>query len=458
MVILAGLMSGMFLAALDQTIVSTAIRTIADDLNGLSLQAWATTAYLITSTIATPLYGKLSDIYGRRPFFLAAIGIFIAGSLLSGFAQSMYQLAIFRGLPGHRRRRPVLAGAGDHRRHGAAAGARQVPGLLPRGVRHVERPRPGRRRLLRRPGDDPRDHRLALGVPRQRAGGHRLAAARGPHAAPAAPPQRPPHRLPGRGRARSSAWSRCSSSPSRAASGAGRRGRSIGCYVDRRRSASSRSSPPSGPYGKEALLPLHLFRGRTFGVGSLLNFIVGMGMFGGLAALPLYMQIVKGKSPTEAGLLLIPLMIGIMSGSVVSGQFIARTGRYKIFPIIGHDAARHRYGSHEPDQRRHLDRRRRLVRADLRPRARLQHADPRPGDPERRPAAGHGRGDVVRDVLPPDGRHARHGGLPVGALQLGARQDHRRRSSGSPRRRTSRRRSRTRRCSRTPRTRSSSTC
>src|SRR3954449_8302032 len=79
-VILAGLMSGMFLAALDQTIVSTAIRTIADDLNGLSIQAWATTAYLITSTIVTPLYGKLSDIYGRRPFFIFAISVFIAGS------------------------------------------------------------------------------------------------------------------------------------------------------------------------------------------------------------------------------------------------------------------------------------------------------------------------------------------------------------------------------------------
>src|SRR3954463_12855364 len=99
-VILAGLMSGMFLAALDQTIVSTAIRTIADDLNGLSIQAWATTAYLITSTIVTPLYGKLSDIYCRRPFFIFAITVFVAGSLLSGAAQSMYQLAAARAFQG----------------------------------------------------------------------------------------------------------------------------------------------------------------------------------------------------------------------------------------------------------------------------------------------------------------------------------------------------------------------
>jgi Na+/melibiose symporter-like transporter len=91
--ILSGLMMGMFLAALDQTVVSTAIRTIADDLQGFELQAWATTAFLITSTITTPLYGKLSDIYGRRPFYLAAITIFVAGSMLCGLAESMYQLA-----------------------------------------------------------------------------------------------------------------------------------------------------------------------------------------------------------------------------------------------------------------------------------------------------------------------------------------------------------------------------
>ena len=98
--ILTGLMLGMFLAALDQTIVATSIRTIADDLQGLDRQAWATTAYLITSTIVTPLYGKLSDIYGRKPFFLAAISIFIAGSVLCTFAGSMTELAAFRAVQG----------------------------------------------------------------------------------------------------------------------------------------------------------------------------------------------------------------------------------------------------------------------------------------------------------------------------------------------------------------------
>ena len=98
--ILIGLMMGMFLAALDQTIVATAIRTIADDLKGLDEQAWATTAYLITSTIVTPLYGKLSDIYGRKPFFITAISIFIFGSVLCTFADTMAQLAAFRAVQG----------------------------------------------------------------------------------------------------------------------------------------------------------------------------------------------------------------------------------------------------------------------------------------------------------------------------------------------------------------------
>ena len=93
-------MLGMFLAALDQTIVATSIRTIADDLQGFALQAWATTAFLITSTISTPLYGKLSDLYGRKPCFLTAIIIFLFGSALCGLSQSMYELAAFRAVQG----------------------------------------------------------------------------------------------------------------------------------------------------------------------------------------------------------------------------------------------------------------------------------------------------------------------------------------------------------------------
>ncbi|MBI4939204.1 MAG: MFS transporter [Actinobacteria bacterium] len=333
MVILAGLMSGMFLAALDQTIVSTAIRTIADDLNGLSLQAWATTAYLITSTIATPLYGKLSDIYGRRPFFLAAIGIFIAGSLLSGFAQSMYQLAIFRAFQG--------IGAGGLFSLALAIIGDMVPPrerakyqgyfLAVFGTSSVLGPVVGGFFAGQATIFGITGWRWVFLVNVPVGIVSLLLVARTLHL----PHQRSDHRIDYPGavalivgvvplllvaeQGREWGWTS---------------GRSIASYVIGAIGIVAFLAAERA-YGKEALLPLHLFRGKTFGVGSLLNFIVGMGMFGGLAALPLYMQIVKGKSPTEAGLLLIPLMIGIMGGSVISGQFIARTGRYKIFPIMG---------------------------------------------------------------------------------------------------------------------------
>lgn len=334
MLILAGLMSGMFLAALDQTIVATSIRTIADDLQGLSLQAWATTAYLITATISTPLYGKLSDIYGRRPFFLVAITIFVIGSALSGLSQTMYQLAAFRALQGLGAGglfSLALAIIGDivpprerARYQGyflAVFGTSSVLGPVIGGFLA------GQDTIL---GTDGWRWVFLVNVP---IGIFALALVAKvlhlPHS------QRLRHRLDVPGaialvvavvpllvvaeQGRTWGWT----SP-----------RSLTCYVlgvvglvafvliER-------------AYGDEALLPLRLFRGKTFSVGSALNLIVGMGMFGGLAMLPLYLQIVKDKSPTEAGLLLLPLTIGIMAGSVFSGQFVARTGRYKILPVVG---------------------------------------------------------------------------------------------------------------------------
>ena len=100
LLVLVGLMSGMFLSALDQSVVGAAMRTIADDLKGLELQAWVTTAYLITSTVTTPIYGKLGDILGRRRLFIVAISIFIFGSLLCGTAADMFQLAAWRAVQG----------------------------------------------------------------------------------------------------------------------------------------------------------------------------------------------------------------------------------------------------------------------------------------------------------------------------------------------------------------------
>jgi EmrB/QacA subfamily drug resistance transporter len=332
-IILAGLMSGMFLAALDQTIVATSIRTIADDLNGLSLQAWATTAYLITSTIATPLYGKLSDLYGRRPFFIAAITIFLIGSALSGLSQSMYQLAGYRAIQGigagglfslalailgdivpPRERAkyqgyflavfgtssvlgPVVGGflAGQSSIFGVTGWRWVFLVNLPIGVVSLALVL----RTLHLPHHR-RDHRIDY------PGAMALVIGLVPLLVVAE-------------QGRDWGWMS---------------GRAIGCYLTGVLGIVLFLLAERA-YGDEALLPLRLFKGRTFGIGSILNFIVGMGMFGGLAALPLYLQIVKGKTPTQAGLLLVPLMIGIMAGSVISGQAIARTGRYRIFPIMG---------------------------------------------------------------------------------------------------------------------------
>ncbi len=331
--ILLGLMSGMFLAALDQTIIATSIRTIADDLSGLSLQAWATTAYLITSTISTPLYGKLSDLYGRRPFFLLAISIFIVGSVMSSLSQSMYELAAFRGVQG--------LGAGGLFSLALAIIGDIVPPrerakyqgyfLAVFGTSSVLGPvvggfLAGQSTLL---GITGWRWVFLINVP---IGFFALAVvARVLHL----PHHRREHKIDYPGAAslivalvplllvaeqgREWGWASFAA---------------FGCYIVGAIGivaflASERR------YGDDALLPLRLFGGRTFAVGSILNFLVGMGMFGGLAALPLYMQIVKGYSPTAAGLLLIPMVGGIMTGSIISGQVTSRTGRYRAFPIIG---------------------------------------------------------------------------------------------------------------------------
>ena len=171
--ILSGLLLGMFLAALDQSIVGTSIRTIADDLHGLSIQAWVTTAYLITSTITTPIYGKLRR--PLRPQEAVPVRDHAVHRRLGGVLVRRLHVRAGRAprRTGARRRRPVHARARDHRRHRLAARAREVHRLLHGRLRHLERARPGRRRPVRRPGDDPRHHRLALGVPGQRADRHR---------------------------------------------------------------------------------------------------------------------------------------------------------------------------------------------------------------------------------------------------------------------------------------------
>jgi EmrB/QacA subfamily drug resistance transporter len=331
--ILAGLMMGMFLAALDQTIMATATRTIADDLNGFDLQAWATTAFLITSTISTPLYGKLSDIYGRRPFFLFAIAIFIVGSMLCGLSESMYWLAGSRAVQG--------IGAGGLMSLALAIIGDIVPPrerakyqglfLAVFGTASVIGPIlggffAGADKIL---WIDGWRWVFYLNVPIGIAA--MIVVARVLHL----PHTRVSHRIDWPGalalivglvplltiaeQGRTWGWDS---------------GRAILCYVVGALGLIAFVLAERA-YKEEALLPLRLFGNRTVAVSSISSTILGMAMFGGLMTVPLYLQIVKGSTATAAGLQMIPFVIGIMSGSILSGQLIARTGRYRIFPIVG---------------------------------------------------------------------------------------------------------------------------
>ncbi len=331
--ILIGLMAGMFLAALDQTIVATSIRTIGDDLGGLNLQAWVTTAYLITATVTTPLYGKLSDIYGRRPLFLTAITLFVIGSVACTFATSMYELAAFRAFQGlgagglFSLALAILADIVPPRQRakyqgyflavfgtssvigpvvgGFFAGTASILGItgwrwvflvnVPIGIiamtlvlkfLHIPHTR--------------HDHRidwwgavaLIVGIVPLL-----IVAEQG----------------------RVWGWG---SAGVLSLIALGVVGVAAFIWVEFRMK-------------DEALIPMRLFKSGNFSIGLTINVLVGLGMFGALSCLPLYLQLVKGATPTAAGLLLIPMMIGIMGGSILSGQLTARTGRYKIFPVVG---------------------------------------------------------------------------------------------------------------------------
>jgi EmrB/QacA subfamily drug resistance transporter len=333
MTILSGLILGMFLAALDQMIVSTAIRTIGDDLHGLSIQAWVTTAFLITSTIATPLMGKLSDIYGRKPLFMLAITIFILGSALCGVAHSMYQLAAFRAfqgigagglfplalaiigdiIPPRQRARyqgyfmAVFATASvlGPVAGGFFAGQASILGIsgwrwifyinVPIGILALVVVQ-----AVLKLDHVRRDHRIDW------SGAGMLVVGLVPLLVIAE-------------QGRTWGWDSASALICYAL---GAIGLVAFVWVERK-------------MGDEALLPLRLFKNGVFSVGSSQSFVIGMGMFGGMVSIPLYLQIVKGASPTKAGLLILPMVAGIMASSLLAGQVTSRTGRYKIFPVVG---------------------------------------------------------------------------------------------------------------------------
>jgi EmrB/QacA subfamily drug resistance transporter len=325
--IFAALLLGMFLAALDQTIVATALPTIVGELGGLNHLSWVVTAYLLAQTVSTPLYGKLGDQYGRKLMFQVAIVVFLVGSMLCGLAQSMGQLIAFRavqGLGGGGLMVTALAIVGDvvpPRDRGRYQG---IFGAV-FGVSSVAGP------LL---GGFFVDHaswrwvfyiNLPLG----------LVALAVVASVLHAPSQRVHHRMDYLGAVVISLAITCVVLVTSLGGStyAWTSGFIIGLSVAsvvlivlavlvERRAA-------------EPILAPRLFANRVFGVTSAVGFIVGLALFGALTFLPLFMQTVEGVGPTESGLRLAPLMAGVLVMSITSGRIISRTGRYKPFPIVG---------------------------------------------------------------------------------------------------------------------------
>ncbi|WP_249714827.1 MDR family MFS transporter [Rhizomonospora bruguierae] len=327
LLLMSGLMTAMLLAALDQTIVGTALPTIVGQLGGIAHYSWVVTAYLLASTASTPLYGKISDLVGRRPVFLFSIGTFLVGSLLAGLSGSMTWLILTRGVQG--------LGAGglmtlaftiisdvvsprERGRYqglfGAVFGISSVAGPLVGGyfaehnwrwIFYINIP---------------------LGI---------LAIIVCYHVMRLIPFHRREHRIDWLGAALmvsgvSSLLLALSWGGNQYAWGSGQ---IIGLFVAGGVLSvlflvvESRASEP--------ILPLKLFRRPTFALANAAGFVLGLVMFGSIIFIPLYLQIVKGASPTRSGLLMLPMMAGVIVTSVLAGRAMSRIGRYKWFPVAG---------------------------------------------------------------------------------------------------------------------------
>ncbi|MFC0029304.1 MDR family MFS transporter [Micromonospora chaiyaphumensis] len=325
--LMLGLMTGMLLAALDQTIVGTALPTIVGELGGINHYSWVVTAYLLASTASTPLYGKMADLYGRRPVFLFSIGTFLLGSLLAGLSQNMTQLIVTRGVQG--------IGAGglltlaftiisdvvpprERGRYqglfGAVFGISSVAGPLVGGyfaetnwrwIFYINVP-------------------LAI-----------LAIVVCYHVMRLVPFERREHTVDWIGAGLLVAGVSClllalSWGGNEYAWGSGV---IIGLFVAG--AVLGVLFVLQEARVREPILPLRLFRSATFALANSAGFVLGLVMFGSIIFIPLYLQIVKGASPTKSGLLMLPMMAGIIFTSIITGRAMSRIGRYKWFPVAG---------------------------------------------------------------------------------------------------------------------------